>query len=197
VSYLKDGQTAASAMAVIGDEVVGMTNGGAPTSTPMSVFAVSQDDSTKVANLQPFADAGADNSFIPSMVSVDPANHRVYVMDAGAAKLGAVDLTDGKLSLAWSQDQRTLSFTTLIGPPGKRVLIGTNIPVRTFKGLQDYKTEQVVWRDAATGAELARTSDLPKMTTGILVTPAYGGVQHYLAADGHVYALEVVPDTSS
>ena len=53
VSYLQDGQTAASAMAVIGDYVVGMTNGGAPTSTPMSVFAVSQADSTQISNLQP------------------------------------------------------------------------------------------------------------------------------------------------
>src|SRR5215510_14517788 len=76
VSYLKSGQTAASAMAVIGDHVVAMTNGGAPTPTPMSVVAVSQADSTQVANLQPFADSGAKNSFIPSMVSVDPANER-------------------------------------------------------------------------------------------------------------------------
>ncbi len=197
VPYLEDGQTAASAMAVTGDYVVGMTNGGSPTATPMSVFAISQDDATKVEKLQPFADAGAKNSFIPSMVSVDPPNHRVYVMDAGAGKLGAVDLVAGKLSLAWSQDQRTLSFTSLIGPADKRVLIGTDIPVRTFQGLQDYTTEQVVWRDAATGAELARTGDLPKMTTGILVTPAYGGLQHYLTADGHVYALQVLPAASS
>lgn len=41
VSYLKSGQTAASAVAVMGNYVVGMTNGGGPTSTPMSVFAVS------------------------------------------------------------------------------------------------------------------------------------------------------------
>ncbi|HWJ96670.1 MAG TPA: hypothetical protein VNQ33_00840, partial [Acidimicrobiales bacterium] len=193
VSYLKDGQTAASAMAVIGDYVVGMTNGGAPTSTPMSVFAVSQTDSSKVANLQPFADAGADNSFIPSMVSVDPDNQRVYVMDAGAGKLGAIDLENGKLTTAWTQDQRTLSFTTLVGPSDKRVLIGTDIPVRTFKGLQDYTVEQVVWRDADSGKELARTSDLPKMTTGILVTPGYGGRQHYLAADGQIFDLQVLP----
>lgn len=197
VPYLKNGQTAASAMAVIGDHVVGMTNGGAPTPTPMSVFSVSQDDASQVSNLQPFADAGAKNSFIPSMVSVDPENSRVYVMDAGAAKVGAVDLADdGTLRVAWTEDQRTLSFTTLIGPPKSRVLVGTHIPVKTFKGLQDYTTEQVVWRDAATGKELARTSDLPKMTTGILVTPAYGGIQHYLSADGHVFALQVVPSTS-
>ena len=194
VPYLKDGQTAASAMAVIGDHVVGMTNGGAPTSTPMSVFSVSQDDSSQVANLQPFADAGARDSFIPSMVSVDPANRRVYVMDAGAGKLGAVDLADdGTLASAWVRDQRTLSFTTLIGPQDTRVLIGTDIPVRTFHGLKDYDAEEVVWRDAATGRELARSSKLPKMTTGILVTPGYGGIQHFLTADGHVIALQVVP----
>lgn len=53
-----------------------------------------------------------------------------------------------------------------------------------------------MWRDAKSGRELARTSDLPKMTTGILVTPAYGGIQHYLSADGHIYALQVVPGGS-
>lgn len=195
VSYLKDGQTAASAMSVIGDYVAGMTNGGGPTSTPMSVFAVSQDDSAKTANLEPFADTEAKHSFIPSMVSADPENGRVYVMDAGAAKVGAVDLKDGKLSLAWSEDQRTLSFTTLIGPPDRRVLIGTHIPVRTFKGLQSYSTEEVVWRDADSGKELARSSDLPKMTTGILVTPGYGGIQHFLSAEGHVISLQVVPES--
>ena len=36
-------------------------------------------------------------------------------MDAGAGKIGAVTLEDGKLSTVWSDDQTTLSFTTLIG----------------------------------------------------------------------------------
>ncbi|MBV9410608.1 MAG: hypothetical protein JO148_03355, partial [Acidimicrobiia bacterium] len=76
IPYLKDGQTAASALAVIGDYVVGMTNGGKPTSTPMSVIAVSQADATKVSNIQPFVSSGSKNSFIPSMVSVDPENNR-------------------------------------------------------------------------------------------------------------------------
>lgn len=193
ISYLQDGQTAASAMAVIGDQVVGMTNGGAPTSTPMSVFAVSQADSAQIANLQPFESTEAKNSFIPSMVSVDPDNGRVYVMDAGAGMLGGVDVGEGSLTLAWTQEQRTLSFTSLIGPPDARVLIGTDIPVETFHGLQDYTTEQVVWRDAASGTELARSSILPKMTTGILVTPGYAGLQYFLSADGNIIGLQVVP----
>lgn len=197
VSYLKDGQTAASAMAVIGDQVVGMTNGGAPTSTPMSVFSVSQADSSKVANLQPFADADAKNSFIPSMVSVDPENKRVYVMDAGAGMLGGVDVGEGTLTTAWTESQRTLSFTTLIGPADSRVIIGTDIPVKNFNQLKSYTTEEVVWRDAATGTELARSSTLPKMNSGILVTPGYGGLQYFLTADGHIISLQVVPTPTS
>jgi hypothetical protein len=193
VSYLQNGQTAASAMAVLGDYVVGMTNGGAPTPTPMSVFAVSQTDATKVANLQPFANSGAKNSFIPSMVSVDPDNARVYVMDAGAGKLAGVDLEDGQLSVAWSQDQTTLSFTTLIGPKDQRVLIGTHIPVKDFEQLKSYTTEQVVWRDAASGRELARSGDFPKITQGILVTPGYAGLQYFLTADGRIIGLQVRP----
>ena len=193
VSYLKSGQTAASAMAVIGNYVVAMTNGGAPTSTPMSVIAVSQADASQVSNIEPFASSGSKNSFIPSMVSVDPANNRVYVMDAGAQKLAGIDLVNGKLSVAWTQDQTTLSFTSLIGPKSQRVLIGTDIPIKAFKQLKNYSTEQVVWRNAATGAELARSSQLPKMTQGILVTPGYAGLQYFLTSDGHIIGLQVVP----
>ncbi|MER7754496.1 hypothetical protein [Kitasatospora sp. NPDC097643] len=197
VSYLQNGQTAASAMAVINDYVVTMTNGGKPTPTPMSVVAVSQADSTKVATVQPFANSGSKNSFIPSMVSVDPENNRVYAMDAGAGKLAGIDLANGTLSVAWSQDQTTLSFTTLLGPKDQRVLIGTDIPVKFFQGLKKYTTEQVVWRDARTGSELARSSQLPKMTQGILVTPGYAGLQYFLTADGHVIGLQVAPKPAS
>jgi hypothetical protein len=196
VPYLKSGQTAGSAMAVMGDWVVAMTNGGAPTPTPMSVVAVSQADSSKMLDLEPFAGSGAKNSFIPSMVSVDPEANQIYVMDAGAGKIGDVALKSGKLSLVWSDDQTTLSFTTLVGPQGKRVLIGTDIPIKFFKQLKNYSTEQVVWRDAATGKELARSDAFPKMSAGILVTPGYAGPQYFLTADGHIIELQVDPATA-
>ncbi len=192
IPYLKSGQTPASAMAVIGNYVVTMTNG-QPTSTPMSVIAVSQADAKQIANIQPFASSGAKHSLIPSMVSVDPQNNRIYVMDAGAGKLAGVNLQNGKLSVAWTQDQTTLSFTTLIGPKDQRVLIGTNIPVKTFQGLKNYTTEQVIWRNAQTGQELASSSLFPKMTQGILVTPGYAGLQYFLSANGHIIALQVTP----
>ncbi len=197
VPYLKSGQTAGSAVAVMGGYVVCMTNGGAPTSTPMSVVAVSQADSRKVANLEPFASSGSKNSFIPSMVSVDPASGLIFVMDAGAGKIGAVALRNGQLSTKWIQDQTTLSFTTLIGPQNHRVLIGTNIPIKFFKQLKNYSTEQVIWRDAATGQQLASSDQFPKMSAGILVTPGYAGLQYFLTADGHIIELQVDPSSSS
>ena len=98
VPYLKSGQTAGSALAVLGDYVVAMTNGGAPTSTPMSVVAVSQADASKVANLEPFASSGSKNSFIPSMVSVDPDSQFDLRDGRGAGKIGAVALNNGSLS---------------------------------------------------------------------------------------------------
>jgi hypothetical protein len=159
----------------------------------MSVIAISQADASQVSNIQPFKSSGSKNSFIPSMVSVDPDNNRVYVMDAGAQKLAAVNLVDGKLAVAWPQDQMTLSFTTLIGPKDQRVLIGTDIPVKVFKQLNNCTTEQVVWRNADTGAELARSSEFPKMTQGILVTPGYAGLQYFLTSDGHIIGLQVTP----
>ena len=197
VPYLKSGQTSGSAMAAMGDYMVAMTNGGGPTSTPMSVVAVSQADSSKVLNLQPFASSDSKNSFIPSMVSVDPASNLIFVMDAGAGEIGAVALENDELSLKWKQDQTTLSFTTLVGPEDQRILIGTDIPIRVFQQLRRYSTEAVVWRDAATGKELARSDNFPKMSSGILVTPGYAGLQYFLTANGHIIALQVDPAGSS
>ncbi len=117
------------------------------------------------------------------MPSVDSANNRIYVIDAGPGKLAAINFNQGTLSLAWSVDQTTLSFTTLIGPSDARVLIGTNIPVKTFQGLKYYTKEQVVWRSADTGTELARSDYFDKMVTGILVTPGFGGLMYYLAEE--------------
>ena len=193
VPYLKSGQTAASAMAVMGNYVVTMTNGGAPTSTPMSVIAVSQASATQVANLEPFASSGAKNSFIPSMVSVDPQNNRIYVMDAGAGKLAGVNLQDGKLSPAWTQDQTTLSFTTLLGPKDQRMLIGTNIPVKTFQGLKKvhHRASHLARRPDRQGT--GQLEPVPQDDPGHPRHPGYAGLQYFLTADGHIIALQVTP----
>lgn len=74
-----------------------------PVSYLKSVVAVSQADASKVANLEPFASMGSKNSFIPSMVSVDPASDLIFVMDAGTGKIGGVALDNGKLTTKWTQ----------------------------------------------------------------------------------------------
>ncbi len=127
-------RTPAPAIAPLGNYVVLQTNG-TPTSTPSSVVAISQDNANQISRIDPFASSNAKNSIVPSMPSVDSANNRIYVIDAGPGKLAAINFNQGTLSLAWSVDQTTLSFTTLIGPANARVLIGTNIPVKTFQGL--------------------------------------------------------------
>jgi hypothetical protein len=81
-----------------------------------------------------------------------------------------------------------------VGPANNRVLIGTNIPVKYFKQLQSYTTEQVVWRNAATGATLATSSYFSKMTPGILVTPGFAGLQYFLTEDGHIIAPRSDPE---
>jgi hypothetical protein len=196
VDYLKPGQTPAPAIAPLGNYVVLQTNG-TPTSTPSSVVAISQDNATQISRIDPFASSNAKNSIVPSMPSVDPVNNRIYVIDAGPGKLAAINFNQGNLSLAWSVDQTTLSFTTLIGPANARVLIGTNIPVKTFQGLKYYTMEQVVWRSADTGTELARSDFFDKMVTGILVTPGFGGLLYYLSQSGKLIALQVGQKASS
>ena len=65
--------------------------------------------------------------------------------------------------------------------------------VPAFEQLKSYTTEQVVWRDAQTGQELTRSSQFPKMTQGILVTPGYAGLQYFLTAAGNIIGLQVAP----
>ena len=56
---------------------------------------------------------------------------------------------------------------------------------------------QAIWRDAATGKQLAASDQFPKMSAGILVTPGYAGLQYFLTAGGHIFALQVSPNSAS
>ena len=50
-----------------------------------------------------------------------------------------------------------------------------------------------MFRNAATGEELARSGTLPRMSTGALVTPAPGGDVLDFGLDGDVVRLHVEP----
>jgi len=204
VPYLTKGQTSGTAPAIIGDWVVVMTNGGGPANASLSVVAVSQADASKLTRINPIPLEPGQKSYIPSMLSADLPNNRIYAYDYLPGKMAAVNLdqSNGNMSVAWGPvDQRTLSFFTLIGPSEKRVLIGTNINPNVTKqqleqgalGTAYSYTEQIVWRDAATGNTLAQSDYFSAMSPGILVTPGYGGLIYELLYNGHIMALQVAP----
>jgi hypothetical protein len=57
-------------------------------------------------------------------------------------------------------------------------------------------TEQVMWRDAATGKLLAASDFFTPMSTGSQVWPGYGGLSYHVLIDGHIMALKVLPKST-
>lgn len=193
----KEGQTSATAMVVMNEWVVLQTNA-APTSTPLSVIAIKQADAGCRFATEPFAEfqtPARQKSISPSAVSVDAVHRRIYALDAGVGRIGALELTDDGLHTVWTERQRTTEFLALIGPPDRRVIVGTEIP--PGQPLGNTTHDFVVWRDAATGRELARTvPPLPAISTGSMVEPYYDGRMFYLAKSGEIVELTVQAEES-
>ena len=84
-------------------------------------------------------------------------------------------------------NQKTTEFTTLTGPQDVRVLVGTDIPGPEIPGtnMNDY----AVWRNAATGRELARSPLLPVMTQGAMIQPFYAGDMFFEGQSGTLIKL--------
>jgi hypothetical protein len=199
VPYLKPGQTTGTAIVVMNDWIVLQTNAAPitpqnPNPTPLSVVAVNQNSSSEVFSIQPFANfsqgAGSD---IYSSVSVDPQANLIYTMDSGPGRVGAVRLGPAGLTVVWTAPQNTEEYLTLIGPPGHRVLVGTDSPGQSAA---NPTYQYVVWRDAATGRELARSPALTPISTGSMVEPGYRGRMYDLAANGQILELAVRPARS-
>jgi hypothetical protein len=144
---------------------------------------------------QPFADFPIPphypTSWAPFSVSVDPDNNLIYTGDSSPGMIGALQLTAGGLQTVWTAHQRTTEWLTLIGPRGSRVVVGTEIPPGQFP-LQN-TTDFVVWRDAQSGRELARTQQLPAVTSGDMVEPYYFGNMFYMGLEGNLIELAVEP----
>jgi hypothetical protein len=134
-------------------------------------------------------------SFSPSAVSADPFYNRIFLLDAGAGRIGAVELRTDGLHTLWTQPQRTAEFLALIGPPDQRVVVGTETPVGQFPGMNTQN--RVIWRNAGTGAERTRTDLLPAVSTGSMVEPGYAGRMYYLAQEGKIIELTVRPASAS
>jgi hypothetical protein len=69
--------------------------------------------------------------------------------------------------------------------------VGTDIPGAEIPGRN--VTDTVVWRDARTGKELARSGRVPHMTQGSAVQPGYGGSMFFPGAEGTLVKLTPAP----
>jgi hypothetical protein len=205
IEYLLPGQTPASACGIMGDWVILMTNGGA-TNTSLSIIAINKANADMINRIEPMPLQPGQTSYIPSLASLDIANSRIYAMDPGPGKVVGIDFDQetGNMSVAWSADQKTLSWLILIGPSNQRVLVGTNItsdeinPVKWSQGPvgANYK-EQVEWRDANTGKLLAATDFYGSMVPGMQVWPGYGGLIYELQTDGSLMSFQVLPNNTT
>jgi hypothetical protein len=202
VDYLKPGQTAGSASSIMGDWVITQTNGGGATTTPLSVVSINQGDSSKINRIDPIPLKPGQNSYIPSMQATDVENNRLYAMDPGANKVVGLDFDQvtGKMTLAWSVDQATWSWMTLIGPANQRVLVASNI-VSSEPDVAKWNIgpvganfkEQLMWRDASTGKLLAAGEFYGPQVIGMKVWPGYGGLIYEILTDGTIVEYQVLP----
>jgi hypothetical protein len=189
VTYLTpgSGQTNASSVVVMNDWVVFADNGVPVTdrtapSPWLSVMAINQADASKKFVIQPFKAFRSGPrypvSFCPSAVSVDRARNEIFALDAGPGRIAALQLRSDGLHTVWTKRQRTTEFLALIGPSGRRVVVGTDIPFGQPLGTNH--NDRVVWRVAATGRELARSRLLPAVLNGTMIQPGYAGRMYYL-----------------
>jgi hypothetical protein len=204
------GQTAGWAAVIINDWVVGQCNG-LPASAALSVFAVNQGDASHQFTLQPFVDdpipplvkavfaqqapGGTQAvSWNAATVSADPDSKLIYVMDALPGKVAAVRVTSSGLRTVWKAEQTTTEFIAIIGPRRQRVIVGSDIPGSEIPGIN--AEDEVVWRNAETGQEIARSPKLPAMTSGTMVQPYYSGDMFYPGLGGILYKLQPAPTGS-
>jgi len=183
-------QSGPTAVAVMNDWVTFATNA-VPATGPMSVVAINQADASRQFSIRPFISVLAPQSWSPSAVTVDPLRNRIFALDGIAGRVAALELRDDGLHTVWSAQQRTIEFLALIGPAQRRVLVGTDVPSGQTPGSNT--NDWVVWRNADTGDEIARSPLLRAVNGGTMVEPGYAGHMYFLAQDGHIIELTVRP----
>jgi hypothetical protein len=121
----------------------------------------------------------------------------------GMKKIAGIKLDQktGKLETAFVIDDISNAFQPVIGPKDKRVLVVTNIRMESdWQSTQEAVftlnryTEQLTWRDAATGKLLAASDFFEPLTINSLTTPGFGGRVYFPTAVGKgFYVLQVMP----
>jgi hypothetical protein len=198
-------QTTGASLIVFNNWILGATNS-VPAAGRLTVFAINQSDASKVFRLQPyvhdpippyisklFATAAAGNkpalSWADMSLEADPQNGLFYGVETLARKVAAFKVTSSGIKTVWKKTQTTTEWATLIGPKNQRVWVGTDIPGAEIPGKN--KADRVVYRDAATGRELARSARVPVMTQGSAIQPGYGGSVFFPGAKGTL--IKVMP----
>jgi hypothetical protein len=201
------GQEPGGSLIVMNDWIVGATNTVFATG-PLTTFAINQGDASKYYSVQPYLDdpiapelAAAFSKASPGGLSAvswadmsleaDPENGLFYGVETMARKVAAFRLTDSGIQTVWKKTQTTTEWATLIGPKDHRVWVGTDVPGAEIPGANT--TARVIWRDAATGRELAHSERIPAMTQGTAVQPGYGGSMYFPGADGTLVKLTPAP----
>lgn len=208
VHPLKEGQTALTAGSVVGDWIAVQTNGLFTNKAASSVVVINKRDASKTNVIFPFgALKPGEWSFCPPKAGADPENNMIYSADMGMKKIAGIklDQATGKLTTAFVIAAISNTFQPVIGPKDKRVLVVTNIRMEsdwqsTMEAvftLNRY-TEQLTWRDAATGKLLAASDFFEPLTINSLTTPGFGGRVYFPTAVGKgFYVLQVMPKVSA
>lgn len=161
-----------TAPAIMGDWVIIQNNGFLSSFEPFTIRAINIHDSSLAFTHMPL-DA-YPMSQVGSKAAIDLENMRVYAADWKAQMVVCLDFDPNKgFRDRWVRQQKMFCFPSLFGDAGNRQLVGT-----------DYDSsygDQVVWRDAASGDEIARSSYLDPNFNGSTVGPGFDGRFYYLA----------------
>ncbi len=193
VAVLKEGQIGTASPSISEDWLFFNTNGLPDSSSPMTVWAISTQNSDMRFSIEPFADITNGQSFNVSMGSFDPENNRFYVADTGVGHASAISFDpDTGFELLWREPQTTYAYTMLVNSADQRVFVASDLTgfgsnVSPFLA----RNERIVFRDAATGLELARTSNLPRMNSGANFVAGFLGRFYFLGQDSKIYELTV------
>jgi len=203
VRPMQKGQTTATAPSIIGDWVGFQLNGLGSDTVASSVAVANQKDAGNLHIVFPFGPLKKGEwSFCLPKAGADPENNMIYSADMGVRKVAGIkiDPATGELKTAFVVDDTTTTFQPLIGPKDRRVLLLTNMklnaekePIKVALFTENY-TEQLTWRDAATGEILAESDFFEPLSINGLTPPGFGGRIYFPTAVGKgFYVLQVMP----
>jgi len=201
VSPMQKGQTTSDAPSILGDWIVLQTDGIGSDTVASSIVVAHQKDAAKTKVIFPFGPLKPGEwSFAPPKPQSDPENSMIYSADMGVGRVAGIklDQATGEMKTVFVIDNSTNAFQPLIGPKDQRVMLLSNFkrrvaaePLKLALFTGNY-TEQVTWRDAATGRIIAESDFFEPLTLGSLITPGFGGRVYFPTGKGFI-AMQVMP----